>query len=361
MENKTVFLTGATGFLGSYLLKEMIQKNNKIYVLARASKEKTATERIFSGLRFWDRKLPGKYAGNVFVVEGDIVRKNFGVNNKILLKKLLSETEIVIHSAALPDLRTKLDVIRKINVGGTKNVLDFGKQCVKLKKMCHISTAYVVGKKNGIDFDETMLDVGQTFNNTYEQSKYEAEKLCGRYARKGMNISIFRPSMIIGDSKTGKTKEFHLFYEPLYLFSKGIFKMFPGNPNTVLNLICVDSVCKAIVRLSERKEQGVFNLMSPKDIKIKDLLILASKYYKFELPKMLTEKCFNYSSWSPVQKKLAEPFIPYFNLEQKTLSNRTQRIMKKHGIMSKVVDRSILSVMFRYCEERGYIKRNVNN
>ena len=184
MNQKSILLTGATGFLGSHLLRTLILSENKVYVLVRSAKNKTATQRIIESLKFWDDNIPDNYLKNISVIEGDITNNNLGLKETKTIDELCNETEIIIHSAAMTDLMTPLEIIRKYNVEGTKNILKLALKCKNIRKLCHISTSYVVGKKDGIVFDENMLDVGQEFNNTYEQTKFEAEVLCHEYMKK---------------------------------------------------------------------------------------------------------------------------------------------------------------------------------
>ena len=360
MKNKTIFLTGATGFLGSYLLKELIKSDNNIYVLARGSKGITASQRIFDSLIFWDKNISSKDIRKIRIVEGDIAFDDLGVNNKEIMREILSSVEIVIHSAALPDLRKPLDLIRKINVDGTKNMLELALKLKNLKKYCQISTAYVVGNKSVAKFDESMLDIGQGFNNTYEQTKYEAELLCKEYSMRGINITIIRPSMIIGDSKSGKTKEFHLFYEPLHFFSKNIYDVFPAGMECNINLINVDTVCEAICVLLSDEEQNTYHIVSPNEFKIGEVLRSASKYFGIIMPKFVPKNKFDLSKWTATQRHLSEPFLPYLNFASGFSLKLTQNKLRHLDYSLPLVNENSLHTAFNYCSKRGYIKRATN-
>lgn len=265
-----MFLTGATGLLGSYLLKILLENANKVYVLGRAKGENGAHKRVLDMLRFWDENIIDKsYLKQLVVIEGDIIYPDFGVKSGYDRERLFSEVEIIFHSAALAELRSPLELIRKINVEGTKNVLEFSSQCRKSGrpiKVNHISTAYVVGNKKGIDFSEDMLELGQGFYNTYEQTKYEAELLVRQYIKNGLDISIFRPSMIMGSTEEGKTNNFRLFYEPLHFFSKKIYNEFPASANCFQNLINIDTVAKALFLLREEKGSNTYHIVDRKSV-----------------------------------------------------------------------------------------------
>jgi len=243
----TIFLTGATGLVGSYLLKILLQNGHKVYCLARSKDNKSAKQRVVDILNFWDKKVYPKYRRKLIVLEGDIAKKDLGLSrsNRDLLKKGIEE---IFHSAAVTDINWPLNKIRKINVGGTKNVLDFAVKCKKLKKVNHISTAYVCGNYNGV-FTENDLDVGQGFNSTYEQSKFEAEKLVRAY-RKKLPVDIYRPSVVIGESKTGKINEFRNIYQFLHLCSQEIFDSLPIL-NGHVSIVFIDDCARALYTISQ--------------------------------------------------------------------------------------------------------------
>ncbi|MBM3244826.1 MAG: NAD-dependent epimerase/dehydratase family protein [Candidatus Omnitrophica bacterium] len=347
----TVFLTGATGLVASYLLKILLQQGNFVYCLARSKDGISAGERVTSLLKFWDKNTPTE---NLRVLDGDVTLPGLGIKKE--KEEVASNAEIIYHSAALAELRSPLDVISKINVEGTNNILEFALGCKKLKKLNHISTAFVIGDRKGVNFTEDMLQEGQGFYNTYEQTKYEAEILVKNYVKKGINISIFRPSMVMGDFKEGRTNSFRLFYEPIHFFSRGIYEEFPADDNGFHNLINIDTVAQALFLLGDRGEQATYHLVSKEEVRIKELFGLAADFFGFKMPKCTPLSKFDFSQWTPVQKLLAEPYIPYFNYNTKFVSERTHAVLKEYGFSFPKIDKSNLTRIFEYCRRRGYIK-----
>ncbi len=358
---KNVFITGATGFLGSFLVKELFEKGYKIFALARQKDGKTANQRVDEALRFvYDEQWDSDFiASNLKVIEGDIALPGLGINPKDK-ELLLFESDIIIHSAALAELKVPIEKIRKINVEGTRNVLDFAAECQKkgrLKKVNHISTMYVVGTKV-IDFDETMLDVGQGFNNTYEQSKFEAELLVKEYLEKGLNVSVFRPSMIMGDSKTGKTNSFRLVYQPLRYFTNEIFDKYPANLDCGQNLINIDTVAKAIIVLSEEKGSRVFHIISQKNTNLSFFMKLASDYFSFKMPEFIPKEDFDFLELTAIQSAFCEPHIPYFNYKANFVAKRTADMLKVYRFRYPAIDKNNLSRAFEYCIKSGFIRKD---
>lgn len=356
--NKNVFLTGATGFLGSFLVKELLDKGHRIFALARGKGDKSAQDRIYDALRFVYEKEwnPQFISDNLKVIEGDIVSFGLGIRREEA-ELLKAETDIIIHSAALAELRVPLEVIRKVNVSGTRHVLDIALECQKtgrLKKVNHISTMYVCGDYAG-EFDETMLDVGQKFHNTYEQSKFEAEILAREYLKRGLNISIFRPSMIMGDSKTGKTNNFRLFYQPLHFFANEIYAKFPADLSGGQNLINIDTVAAAIAVLLERQEAAVYHFISPAATAIKSFMDWFFQYFGYNLPNFIPAERFDFRELTPAQKSLAEPFAPYFNHKAKFIASATAALLEEKGFKYPDIDRENLNRVFGYCVESRFI------
>ncbi len=174
-KKRTIFLTGATGLLGSYLMKILLENGHKVYALARDKANLSAEQRVKDVLGFWGAKLPLK---DPVVLKGDITKKRLGLDEETV-RKLQDEIEEIYHFAAIINFNWLLSRIRRVNVIGTQSVLDFAQECrIKgaLRKVNHISTAYIYGSYQGV-FNEDKLDVGQKFNTTYEQTKFEAEKI----------------------------------------------------------------------------------------------------------------------------------------------------------------------------------------
>lgn len=354
---KSIFLTGVTGFLGRYLARELLNRGYLLYVLARTSKEQLFNDRVICSLKFaFDEDWNEKVIANLRIIEGDITIPKLGIVSSKILSELLTEVETIYHCAALPEMRVPLEAIRKINVYGTRNVLDLAikmKQEGKLKKINHISTAYVVGKKS-IEFSEDLLNVAQDFNNTYEQSKFEAENLVNSYKKRGLNISTFRPTMIVGDSKKGKIDRFRLFYQALHYFSRNIFNKYPIDLNCYQNFINVD-VAASIVSILGEEVDNVYHVMSPNDIKLSSFFETVSEYFSFKIPEFIPLDKFNFGDWTPSQKILAEPQIPYFNYKARFLSNKTQAILRKYNFDFVDMDKENLQRLFSYCVAKAYI------
>ena len=202
-------LTGASGLLGSYVLRDCFLAGHHMAVLVRPTETQSARERVDVSLANWEERT-GQVLPRPVVLEGDLCRPDAGLTASDL-HWVANHCRAVIHGAASliffgPD-RQKEPWLT--NVEGTRRVLDLCGRC-GIREFHHVSTAYVCGLREG-PILETEIDLGQQMGNDYERSKLEAEKLV-RSAALLQPPTIYRPSIIVGDSQTGYTSAFHGFY-----------------------------------------------------------------------------------------------------------------------------------------------------
>lgn len=205
-------LTGATGLLGNYLLRDLLLAGRHVAVVVRPSRIDTARQRVENVLAYWESEL-GRVLPRPPVLEGDICRPGLGLD-AAAARWVADNCHAVIHNAASlafePNEQTGEP--HRSNVEGTRNVLELCRWC-GIRQFHHVSTAYVCGLRTGRVFEDE-LDVGQQLGNVYEQTKVRAEKLV-REAAFLDPPTVYRPAIIIGDSATGYSTTFHGFYVPL--------------------------------------------------------------------------------------------------------------------------------------------------
>jgi len=180
-------------------------------------------------------------------MEGDIALERLGLTERDY-GELANRTGRIIHCAAAARFDLDLEGARRINVGGTGNMLALARACRGLEKLDYIGTAYVCGSREGLIF-EGELDTGQGHRNTYERSKMEAEKLVRAHFGE-LPVTVMRPSIVICDSKTGRASDFNGFYRALRLYWQGLVRMLPGDPSCRMDLVPVDYVADAVFALS---------------------------------------------------------------------------------------------------------------
>ena len=250
-----VLLTGGTGLVGQYLVKELLAAGQRVALVVRHGKKLTARERVEAFMQRWEAES-GTALPRPVVLVGDVCDANLGLSEDAQ-EWVGQHCDRVIHSAAVLTFHGKsmeADPWRT-NLGGTRNVIEL---CEKfdIQELHYLSTAYVCGKRSDRVM-ETDLDCGQEFRNDYEECKCQAEKLV--HASNIESKTIYRPAVIVGDSKTGYTVTYHGLYLYLRLMAtlvplqerneNGLIdtKMrFPIDGDEPRNLVPVDWVAQAV-------------------------------------------------------------------------------------------------------------------
>ncbi len=258
--NQVVFLTGATGLVGGNLIPRILKDHNltRLVLLIRGKSDIEAKLRVNRMLEAMTPEVSkDQVKRHIQVVRGDITLNRLGLP-ETLYNRLASEVTHIIHSAATVQFQLLLECARSVNCTGTKNVMALAQSTQKngrLRRVAYISTAYVSGDREGRVL-ETELECGQQFSNSYEQTKFEAERIVHQQMNE-LPITIFRPSIIVGDSKTGRTNAFNVLYPPLKLIYRDLFRILPGSPHTPLDVVPVDFVADAIDHVFLKTDQGI--------------------------------------------------------------------------------------------------------
>jgi thioester reductase-like protein len=195
-----ILFTGFPGFLGRELLPRVVAREPGARAVCLVQAKFLGQAR--DALRAIEARAPG-LAGRVELVTGDITTPGLALANGGIP---LSDVSAIYHLAAVYDLGVGRDLAVRVNVDGTRNVLDFAARCPHLQRLHYVSTCYVSGRYVGA-FAEDDLEKGQAFNNFYEETKYQAEVLVRERMRAGLPATIYRPSIVVGDSKTGATQK----------------------------------------------------------------------------------------------------------------------------------------------------------
>ena len=265
-------MTGATGVLGAHLLKVLLRDtDSQIYCLVRAGTAAHGKERLHAFVKSYDPEnlLADRFEARVTAVVGDVVSHRFGLSEPDY-RKLCDQIDLTIHSAAITNLFLSYRRIEPSNVGGTKNIIDFCLQ-TKQKYLCHVSTHTVMGDKTfdkSLAFKETDLDIGQGFEHmTYQQTKFEGEKMVHEARHRGLRWTIMRPGQIFGEAKTGyypqgQSNVSGLFYD---IFKTVIETGTALYSQAHFDVVPVDYVSEAIVETGIKNVElyRVYHLTNP--------------------------------------------------------------------------------------------------
>jgi thioester reductase-like protein len=268
----TIFFTGFPGFLGVELLPRVLRRSpdDRAVCLVQGRFAALARQRVGE----IDARHP-ELAGRIELVEGDITVPGLGLEDPAGLVGAITE---VWHLAAVYDLAVAREVGVRINVDGTRNVLDLTEQAPYLARLQYVSTCYVSGRYAG-PFAEDDLDVGQMFNNYYEETKFLAEAEVAERRRGGLPTTVYRPSIVVGDSTTGATQKYDGPYFALqWLLRQKRLAVMPmiGDPTAFrFNIVPRDFVVDAIAHLSgeDRAKDKVYQLADPHPLTVEELIM----------------------------------------------------------------------------------------
>ncbi|SEW20276.1 SDR family oxidoreductase [Halobacterium jilantaiense] len=241
----SVFLTGFPGFLGSALVDRLLDRRETVRCLVQPKFRDAAESRA--------AEIAGDdWQDAIELYEGDITEPGLGLSDDAR-ETILAETDELFHLAAVYDLAVDRAVGEAVNVDGTRHVLDVAENC-DLDRLHYVSTCYVSGRHDGV-FGPDDLDVGQSFNNHYEATKFEAEVLVQDRMADGLPATVYRPAITVGDSETGETQKYDGPYFVMRWLQRcpGVAPLpaFPGRAGTELNVVPRNFVVDAIDHLSE--------------------------------------------------------------------------------------------------------------
>ena len=266
----TIFFTGFPGFLGSELLPRVLERSPDDHAVCLVQdKFADLAYRRADELIARDPAL----AGRIQLLEGDITVPGLGIENGAAVARDVTE---LWHLAAVYDLSVPRAVGMKINVDGTRHVLDFAERSAGLRRFQYVSTCYVSGRYAG-PFAETDLDKGQVFNNFYEETKFLAEVDVQQRITGGLPGSVYRPAVVVGDSTTGVTQKYDgPYYALQWLLRQPRIAVLPVAGDATasrFNIVPRNFVVDAIAQLSgdDASKDKVYQLADPAPLTVDEL------------------------------------------------------------------------------------------
>ena len=336
MTSRGVFMTGFPGFIAGRLVSELLgrdEESSHYYFLVQAD----FVERARAQCGALERKHP-EFAGRWSLVEGDIRLPNLGISPEEL-RVLRAGVAWVWHLAAIYDLRVKVEVAHAVNVEGTLHVLEFCESLLHLRRHYYVSTCYVAGDRGGRVLEEE-LDRGQGFKNHYESTKYWAEKLVRNRMSK-IPTTVFRPAIVVGDSRTGETIKGdgpYYVFRLLFRLPRWLPLAHVGDGEATVNVVPVDFLVEAMAELAgaEGSEGKVFQLADPAPYRAREILQMALKALK-RAPALthLPERVVTQLLTLPKMERLvgvSNQTLRYFNHQVEFDVSQTQLHLKDSGV-----------------------------
>ncbi|QDL10791.1 non-ribosomal peptide synthetase [Brasilonema octagenarum UFV-E1] len=374
-EPACILLTGATGFLGAFLLSELLQQTKAdIYCLVRSQNVDESKQKLQSCLKaysLWNESLSSR----IIPVVGNLSEPLLGLEEE-QFQLMERKIDVIYHNGAWVNHIYPYSVLKAANVLGTQEVLRLASK-IKAKPVHFISASSVFSSVgySGVKLvrEQDSLDDGQLLSNGYSQSKWVAEKLVKTAGERGLPVCIYRPSRISGHSQTGvfNTNDF------LYRLIIGCIQLGSVPDRDIReNIVPVDYVSKAIVHLSRQEKSlgKAFHLVNPQLLHSSMLIDqICSQGYPI--------KQMTYEDWraellnmtKSSQKHPLYSLVPFFassNAEEKTSPSavlhfaceNTLNGLAGTSIVCPPINNQLLSTYFSYLIQKGFIdglQRNI--
>jgi nucleoside-diphosphate-sugar epimerase len=331
--NETIFLTGFPGFIAGRLVKRLAMEGARFLLLVQPAFMERAREEV---LRISAEMNAPVEAFRL--IEGDITQTDLGIR-PTEIESVRREATTLFHLAAIYDLAVERAPAMRVNFEGTRNVNRFALTLPALSRYHYVSTCYVAGLRKGVIL-ETELKHSAGFRNFYEETKYLAE-LEVDALKNQLPVTIHRPSVVCGDSRTGETAKYDGIYYLIHYLRKlpGLLSLANiGNRQVTLNLVPVDFVVEAMTALvkDERARGETVQLADPAPLTTHELFetiarALAGRRPLFTLPAGLVRA----SLMLPLSQKitgLPKAGAPYFFLNQTYDTTRANRLLSTHNL-----------------------------
>jgi nucleoside-diphosphate-sugar epimerase len=379
-----ILVTGATGFLGSHIAVALLQAGYRVAVLARPSKTLSARERI-ARLAGWFG-LDERAAASLEVFEGDILDPGWARTAPEAAAGAGPVEEIVHCASSTAFAERKRAEVEAVNVGGLENVLDYAARagCAFFH---HVSTAYAAGRRTGLCREEWVE--GGPFTNAYEESKARGEVLARDVCRAGgIRLNVYRPTIVYGDSRTGRTLRFNALYFPVKaaVYLRDIYLadirerggrkaaelgIRPSESGGLimpirlevareggLNLVPVDHCVRAFLAIFEDGlDGGIYHIANPRATRIEDIVAYGKRDFGIEGVETCGPEAFAdrpKSALETLYDSYLEVYRPYMQDTRTFDDGRAAPILAKRGLVCPEFDYEIFSRCMRYAVEADW-------
>jgi nucleoside-diphosphate-sugar epimerase len=331
--DEMIFLTGFPGFIAGRLVKRLATEGARFLLLVQPAFMERAREEV-ARIASETNVAPDNFR----LIEGDITQTDLGIS-ATEIERARVETTILFHLAAIYDLAVGRDLAMRVNVEGTRNVNRFALTLPALRHYHYVSTCYVAGLRTGVIL-ETELEHSAKFRNFYEETKYLAELEVDALKRQ-LPVTIHRPSVVCGDSRTGETAKYDGIYYLIHYLRKHpslLSLVNIGNRQVSLNLVPVDFVVEAMTAMTkdERAVGATIALADPNPLTTHELFeaiarALAGRGSRITAPAKLVRSSLALP-FSPAITGLPYAGVPYFFLNQTYDTTHARELLEAHDI-----------------------------
>lgn len=374
----SILITGATGFLGSHLAFALLKRGFTVTLLNRPLGDLSGKQRTQQILRWFGASY--EQFPNLGTLEGFIDQEHLGLEASAY-ESLLERTDEIFHCAADTSFaERKREVVERANLDSLRNALDFAAEG-KCYFFHYLSTAF----SSGINTNPCKEDfVANTrFTNVYEETKHKAEKMAlERCRRSGIRLNIYRPSIVYGDSRTGKSIRFNALYYPVKLVytlrnlytqdiennggkaaaDMGVHKdsegcvylplRIIGNSHGGLNLIPIDFFMESCMAIWEESLEGdIFHIVNNRTNTLQELITYVQDFFGIRGIEAIPESKHENICKNPLEK-LVESYLsiyqPYMQDTRIFSYEKANRCLQKHNIFCPEFDYEIFKRIIRY-------------
>jgi dephospho-CoA kinase len=277
--NEVALVTGFPAFTARRMIAKLLasEPETKLFVLAR-DKFAPDADALLAALKAGDRAE---------VLVGDVCDMDLGLSS-VEYRALSRDLTWIHHLAGIYFMGVDEPTMRRVNVSGTRTVLDLARDAARLERLVHWSTTNVSGSREGTVYEED-LEAGQKFHNGYERTKFEAEKLV-RNAMRQLPVTILRPSVIVGDSKTGEIDRLDGPYYLMVLIAtnaSGLRLPILGRGDSPLHVVPIDYVIDAAWHVAHSRGAAgkTFHLVDPQPLSARAVFDGVAEHAKTEKPR----------------------------------------------------------------------------
>ncbi|MHC3821049.1 SDR family oxidoreductase (plasmid) [Streptomyces sp. NBC_00341] len=338
-----VLVTGASGLVGAEVCARLAETGHRVTALVHRATEVVRND----GSALAD--------GAVEQLPGDVTRPRLGLSRDAYRALAAGGLDRIVHCAAVTDFGRPDELYQAVNVEGTAHVIELAR--ASGAALVHVSTAYVCGERDGV-VRECELDEGQRLANSYEASKLKAETLVHKARTDGVRAAVVRPSIVVGDERTGAVRDRKNIYVVLKLATEGKVRSVPGQYEARLDLVPVDHVADVVTRVTERFEEAegrTFHAVGA-PLTLRDFSDVMAEYPSFHVPRFVPPTSFDSSRLPPGERLYYERVVSlyesYFRRQMIFDASNTAELT---GRGTPDGGQDFLRRLIDHCLETGYL------
>ncbi len=345
-----ILITGAGGLIGRELAGHLAGRGHSTIALLHTSTALLRNDGRPIATSAWTGAAlrPGAIA----TLHGDVRQRGLG------LAQPLPHLDLILHCAALTGFDCEPDAYRAVNIDGTANVLAYARDGRHVPVL-YVSTAYVCGGRDG-PIAESELDVGQRFTNGYEASKAAAESLVRAAANAGQTVAVARPSIVVGDSRTGRIGSFSNIYGLIKLVADGLIQTLPASPGASLDLVPIDHVIGGLTDIAEGMQTAsgrTYHLVSGAPVPVTALRTVALADQRLHAPCFVLPDAYDPALLTHGERRLNGQVTQlYASYLQRDPRFQEGNLRALSGRVCPPTDAAFLQRLVDYCLAAGYVR-----